>query len=141
MRQYEAWRGFNLGAEVVDGGWAGWGPADTGGEYATRRPSEEEEAARRQGTRGRRAIRISTTGPLAPSLVDQVVNHVIVVGRVTGPVGGSCEAQIEAEREYVEAVMGCVQTGFLSSSRHQSPPNPAWLYESQPAAPGLYLEG
>ena len=99
-------------------------------------PAKGHEA----GAPRREALRV-TTGPLAPSLVDQVVNHVIVVGRVTCPVGGSCEAQIEAEREYVEAVMGCVQTGFLSSSRHQSPPNPAWLYESQPAAPGLYLEG
>ena len=107
--------GSNLGAEVaVDGGRGGWGPADTGGEYATRRPGEEEGATRvrsrraeqacprarraaaqresegrppRQGTRGRRAIRISTTAPLAPSLGDQVVNHVIVVvGHVDGRV-------------------------------------------------------
>eukprot|EP00966_Prymnesium_polylepis_P253269 5853707-Prymnesium_polylepis.1 len=35
----------------------------------------------------------STTGPLAPSLRDQVVNHVTVVGRVTGPLAPSRQAR------------------------------------------------
>ena len=96
------------------GGW-GWGPADTGGEYAAWRPSEVEEATRGIATCGasvsarpegggstrvrrpttpprdtmagaprREALRV-TTGPLAPSRGDQVVNHVIVVGRHVPP--------------------------------------------------------
>eukprot|EP00966_Prymnesium_polylepis_P231127 5348649-Prymnesium_polylepis.1 len=44
--------GSTFGAEVVDGGWKGWGPADTGGEYATRRPGEVEEATREIATGG-----------------------------------------------------------------------------------------
>ena len=75
------------------------------------RPGEEEGTTRRQGTRGRSATRV-TTGPSAPSLGDQGVDHVIVVGRdtmagaprrealrvTTGPLAPSLVGELEGSR-------------------------------------------
>ena len=68
---------------------------------------------RRQGTRGRRAIRISTTGPLAPSLGDHVVNHVIVVGRVTGPLAPSRRARPSGDRVRATRAAGRREVGVV----------------------------
>ena len=73
---------------------------------------ESEGRPPRQGTRGRRAIRISTAGPLAPSLGDQVVNHVIVVGRVTGPLAPCRRARPSSDR------VGATRAQRARRSRH-----------------------
>ena len=52
-----------------------------GGSTRVRRPTTPPRGTM-VGAPRRETLRV-TTGPLAPSLVDQVVNHVIVVGRVT----------------------------------------------------------